>query len=214
MSAVKDFRARQGLFYLPEAKTRLNRGVEHMPERNKRNWVHALLAALLLAAGAFNFPADAAKAMPRLAPEFTHNEAEAWLNSAPLSLKTLQGRVVMIDFWTFDCWNCYRSFPWLHQLEQRLSDAPFSVIGVHTPEFEHERQKGRLQDKVKEYGLSHPIMIDNDFSYWNAVGSRYWPSFFLIDKQGMIRASFIGQINIGSPQARNIEQTIDTLLAE
>ena len=88
------------------------------------------------------------------------------------------------------------------------------VIGVHTPEFEHERHKGRLQEKVKLYDLRHPIMIDNDFSYWNAAGSRYWPSFFLVDKKGVIRAIYMGQTDLNSDQAKKIEATIESLLLE
>ncbi|MCB1758574.1 MAG: redoxin domain-containing protein [Gammaproteobacteria bacterium] len=182
--------------------------------QHKQNRSNGYLAALLLALSAFMLPANAARNMPRIAPEFTHAEAEAWLNAAPLSLRSLRGRVVLVDFWTFDCWNCYRSFPWLHSLERRHAEAPFAVIGVHTPEFEHERQKSRLLEKIEEYRLTHPIMIDNDFSYWNAVGSRYWPSFYLIDKQGMIRATFFGQTDVGSAQAHKIDAMIDTLLAE
>ena len=62
---------------------------------------------------------------PRAAPEFTHTEPEAWINSAPRKLADFKGKVVLIDFWTFDCWNCYRSFPWLHELEEQFSDQPF-----------------------------------------------------------------------------------------
>jgi len=162
------------------------------------------------------YPDDslAAKQLPRPAPEFTHPEPNAWLNSEPLSLAGLRGTVVLIDFWTFDCWNCYRSFAWLNALELRMKNRQFLVIGVHTPEFEHERHKGRLEDKIKLYDLHHPIMVDNDFSYWNAVGSRYWPSFFAIDKLGTIRAAFVGQTDPNSAQAKEIEQIIETLLAE
>jgi len=156
----------------------------------------------------------AAKKLPRAAPEFTHTERGAWLNSTPLSLEQLRGKVVLFDFWTFDCWNCYRSFPWLHALEDQFKNQAFSVIGIHTPEFEHERHKGMLEEKIKLFRLRHPIMMDNDFSYWNAVGSRYWPSFYLIDKKGLIRASYIGQTDEGGTQAKKIEAMVDTLLAE
>lgn len=155
-----------------------------------------------------------AKQLPRAAPEFTHPDSGDWLNSEPLSLAGLRGKVVLIDFWTFDCWNCYRSFGWLHALEAQMKNCEFMVIGVHTPEFEHERHKGKLQEKVKLYDLRHPIMIDNDFSYWNAAGSRYWPSFFLVDKKGVIRAIYMGQTDLNSDQAKKIEATIESLLLE
>lgn len=156
----------------------------------------------------------AAKPLPRPAPEITHTEGDTWINSTPLSLIDLRGKVILINFWTFDCWNCHRSFIWLNTLEDRFKNREFMVIGVHTPEFEHERHRSRLEDKVKLYNLRHPIMIDNDFSYWNAVGCRYWPSFFAIDKQGSIRAVYIGQTDLNSGQAKKIEQMIETLLVE
>lgn len=174
-------------------------------------WLH--MAFLLLFELAFVSDLTANQ-LPRPAADFTHKEQTAWLNSAPLSLPDLREKVVLIYFWTFDCWNCHRSFIWLNDLEKRLEKRRFEIIGVHTPEFEHEHHRGTLEDKIKLYGLKHPIMIDNDFSYWNALGSRYWPSFFLIDKMGDIRAIYIGQTNPNSIQAEKIEQMIENLLIE
>lgn len=165
--------------------------------------------ALLTASGQI-----AAKGLPRPVPEFTHSDSEAWLNSKPLTQMMLRGKVVLIDFWTFDCWNCYRSFPWLVDLEERFQDRDFQVVGVHTPEFEHERQISQLVEKVERYRLRHPIMVDNDFSYWNALGSSYWPSFFVIDKKGIIRANYIGETTPGSDQAIRIERLLESLLME
>jgi len=175
------------------------------------HWLAVLLINLFIL---YTGSALAAKQMPRPAPEFTHQDSDAWLNSKPLSLDRLRGKVILLDFWTFDCWNCYRSFPWLHDLESRLNNQAFMVIGVHTPEFEHERNKSKLEEKVSIYQLRHPIMIDNDFSYWNLLGSRYWPSFFVIDKRGVIRASYIGQTEQNSAQAKKIERLVESLLAE
>lgn len=160
-------------------------------------------------------PVPAMNLQPALpAPAFTHTAAEAWLNSPPLTLKGLRGRVVLLDFWTFDCWNCYRSFPWLQGLETRLAGQPFTVIGVHTPEFAHERDRERLEQKVKEFRLTHPIMMDNDFSYWNATGTRFWPTFHLLDKRGRMRAVFFGETHEGDERARRIEESIRELLQE
>lgn len=156
----------------------------------------------------------AAPPLPRTAPPFTHPGSDEWLNSRPLSIEELRGKVLLIDFWTFDCWNCYRSFPWLLSLEEKLKDRPFVVVGVHTPEFEHEHDKARLAQKIEAFGIGHPVMIDNDFSYWNAMGTRYWPTYFLIDKMGVVRSIFIGETRLGSLQAKRIEQTLESLLAE
>ena len=148
------------------------------------------------------------------APAFTHTAVDEWLNSAPLTWKDLHGKVVLVDFWTFDCWNCYRSFPWLKAMEERLEPRGLQVVGVHTPEFDHERVRKNVAAKIKEFGLHHPVMLDNDFSYWRALGNRYWPAFYIVDKQGRLRATFYGETHEGGRQARTIEATIKDLLAE
>jgi len=156
--------------------------------------------------------ASAAEAPP--APEFTHRGSEHWINSAPLTLQALRGSVVLLDFWTFDCWNCYRSFPWLRNVEAKYAREGLKIIGVHSPEFDHERIPANVAKKVEEFMLQHPVMIDNDFSYWNAMRNRYWPAFFLIDRQGRVRAVHVGETHDGDSQAREIEADIETLLAE
>ncbi len=160
----------------------------------------------LAAGGIFNTPIQA--------PEFTHREKQDWINSSPLNIKDLQGKVVLIDFWTFGCWNCYRSFPWLNAMENRLDKENFQVIGIHTPEFDNERIRKNIEAKVKEFGLHHPIMIDNDSSYWRAMNNRYWPAYYILDKQGNVRAVFFGETHEGDRRAKQIEKTIKTLLSE
>jgi len=151
---------------------------------------------------------------PVPAPAFTHAAAEDWLNSPPLTLAALRGQVVLLDFWTFACWNCYRSFPWLNALEARLHARGLRVIGVHTPEFPHERVRASIAAKVAEFGLNHPVMIDNDGSYWNAMQNQYWPAYYLLDKQGRIRERYAGETHAGDAQARAMEAAILALLEE
>ena len=151
---------------------------------------------------------------PFAAAEFHHNKTKDWINSEPLMLDDLEGKVVLLDFWTFDCWNCYRSFPWMNAMEKRLSGDDFQVIGVHTPEFDHEKVRANIETKVKEFKLHHPIMIDNDFSYWRAMHNKYWPAFYVIDKQGQVRAVFFGETHEGDQQAIRIEEIIIRLLKE
>lgn len=151
---------------------------------------------------------------PLLAPEFTQQDSAFWLNSKPRQLKKLRGKVILLDFWTFDCWNCYRSFPWLHQLEQRLADSEFKVIGIHTPEFANEKVRANLAAKIEEFKVTHPVMMDNDFLYWQAMGNRYWPTFYILDKQGRVRSVYIGETHEGSHQALQIEKDIRHLLQE
>jgi thiol-disulfide isomerase/thioredoxin len=151
---------------------------------------------------------------PWAAPELPHQNEQDWINSRPLKMADLQGRVVLVDFWTFGCWNCYRSFPWLKGLENRYGDRGLIVIGVHTPEFEHEKDRQRIAAKVREFGLEHPVMIDNDFSYWKAMSNRYWPTFYLIDKAGQVRAAYSGEMHSGDQPARALEAQIRQLLDE
>ena len=129
-----------------------------------------LLACLLVSITYFSpklpFDAAAFSVIARSAPEFTQTDPDAWLGSEPLSMKDLRGNVVLIDFWTYGCWNCYRSFPWLNDLEARLENEDFRVIGIHTPEFEREKVRENVVRKIEEFELQHPSMMDNDFAFW------------------------------------------------
>ena len=151
---------------------------------------------------------------PVPAPTFTHPDKEEWLNSPPLSWNDLHGKVVLIDFWAFECWNCYRSFPWLTAMEARLPKEHFQIIGVHSPEFDREKIKANVIKKAAEFNLHHPIMIDNDFSYWKALNNRYWPAYYIVDKENNIRAVFYGETHEGNKQAKAIERIIKELIAE
>jgi thiol-disulfide isomerase/thioredoxin len=174
--------------------------------------VGALLVLVLMSAPLGG--ADAAPPTVRPLPEFTGSAPSDWINSDPLSVSELRGKVVLVDVWTFECWNCYRSFPWLKDLEKRLGDTDFQVIGIHSPEFERERDHDAVARKMVEFGLHHPVMIDNDFAYWRALGNRYWPTFYVVDKQGRIRARYIGETHSGDRQAEAIERRIRELLVE
>lgn len=147
-------------------------------------------------------------------PEFTSTDPARWFNSEPLRVSDLRGRVLLIDVWTSDCWNCYRSFPWLNALEQDLAGQPFQVIGIHSPEFRHEHDPDRVAAKVQEFGLHHPVMMDNDFAFWRALGNRYWPAYYLVDKHGTIRHVHVGETHAGDARAREIGEQIRALLAE
>ena len=158
--------------------------------------------------------AQALAAPPMLVPEFTSLDARDWVNSAPLRRADLRGKVVLLDIWTFECWNCYRSFPWLNGLEERLGPRGLRVVGIHSPEYDRERDRAAVAAKVREFGLRHPVMIDNDFRYWKALGNRFWPAFYLIDKRGLIRHRYIGETREGDAQAETIEAAVIELLTE
>lgn len=141
------------------------------------------------------------------APALTHTAPEDWLNSRPLTWADLRGKVVPIDVWAFDGWNCYRSIPWLHTLEEKFPQ-DFERIGVHTPELPQEYVLAKLKAKLRELKITHPVMVDTDYSYWKALNNRYWPAFYRVDKQGRIRGRFIGQSHAGDANAERIDAAI------
>lgn len=147
-------------------------------------------------------------------PEFTQTQPSDWLESSPLTKADLQGKVVLMDIWTFACWNCYRSFPWLNGLEEKLKDEPFQIIGIHTPEFDYEKKRSAVEAKMKEFKLHHPVMMDNHFKYWKKLNNQYWPTFYLVDKKGTVRYRFIGETHANTSKAEQIEQAINILLRE
>ena len=140
------------------------------------------------------------------APDITN---ETWLNSAPLRLGDLKGKVVMVEFWTFGCYNCRNVEPYLKGWYQKYADQGFVVIGVHSPEFSHEREVENVRRYIKEHEIRFPVPVDNDFSTWNRYGNRYWPAMYLIDKQGVIR-----YVRIGEGGYQETERLIQALLAE
>lgn len=187
-------------------------------DRTLRYFALAILIALPLALALplLNQPMAQSAPLPQAvpAPEFTATAASDWINAPPLTLNRMKGEVVLLDVWTFGCWNCYRSFPWLKDMEARLGPKGLKVIGIHSPEFEHERNGATVRAKAADFGLTHPIMLDNDFRYWKALNNRYWPAYYLIDRNGRIQARFVGETHKGTPQAQEIERIIEELLAQ
>lgn len=174
-----------------------------------RAWIVAI--GLTLSAAAAH--ALSAEEAPQ-APAFTATEPGQWINSAPLSWEDLQGKVVLLEFWTFGCRNCVRSIPWVKAMQERYRDDGLRVIGVHTPEFSYERSASAVGEKMRELAIRHPVMLDNDYGYWNAMGNRYWPAFYLIDRRGRVRQAWAGEIRNGSARGREIQRQLEAILAE
>lgn len=133
----------------------------------------------------------------------------AWLNSEPLTLERLRGRVVLVDFWTYSCVNCLRTFPYLKDWNRKYASRGLTIIGVHSPEFGFERDLGNVRLAVQKYGVTWPVAMDNDFSTWHAYLNRYWPQKYLADAEGRAR-----YIHIGEGAYRETEERIRGLLAE
>ena len=129
-----------------------------------------------------NFPA---------APEFVG--ISGWINSGPLKMADLKGKVVLVDFWTYTCINCIRTLPYLNSWYDKYSDKGLVIIGVHSPEFDFEKNTDNVKSAVEKYGVKYPVAQDNDHSTWTAFRNNYWPHEYLIDINGKIRHETIGE---------------------
>jgi thiol-disulfide isomerase/thioredoxin len=132
-----------------------------------------------------------------------------WINSEPLKLKELRGRVVLIEFWTFGCYNCRNTLPFIKGWDGRYRAKGFTVIGVHSPEFDEERKIEHLRRQVALLGIMYPVVTDTDYQTWEAYNVEAWPTTFLLDKQGRIRWRHVGEGGYGEA-----ERLIQKLLAE
>ena len=134
------------------------------------------------------------------APEFSG--ISHWINSPPLTMAKLRGKVVLVEFWTYDCINCIHVIPHVKQWHERYKDQGLVVVGVHTPEYGHERILGNLEKAVKRFDITYPVAQDNDYETWNAYGNRYWPALYLIDGNGRIVYRHYGEGGYEATEAR------------
>lgn len=132
-----------------------------------------------------------------------------WINSPALDLAALRGKVVMVDFWTFACYNCLNALPYVKALEAKYRDRGFVVIGVHTPEFPHEKVEANVRSQVKSLGIVYPVVMDNDYRIWNSFSNQYWPAVYFIDATGRIRYHHFGEGKYDEQ-----DQVVAKLLAE
>lgn len=135
--------------------------------------------------------------------------SDTWLNSAPKTMADLRGKVVLVEFWTFECWNCHNVEPYIKEWYASYHDAGLEVIAVHAPEFERERNLDKLRTYVDKAGIKYAVAVDNDFANWNRYRNRFWPTRYLIDKHGVVRYSKIGEGGYD-----DMEQKIQALLRE
>lgn len=154
-------------------------------------------------------PALLAAAMgpPPAAPSL--DGAVVWLNSEPLTRSELRGKIVLVDFWTYTCVNWRRTLPYVRAWARKYGKYGVVTIGVHTPEFEFEKNLDNIRRAIKEMVVDYPVAVDSNYAIWNAFGNEYWPALYIIDAQGHIRAHYFGEG--GYAQA---ERTIQQLLTE
>jgi thiol-disulfide isomerase/thioredoxin len=149
----------------------------------------------------------AAQAAPAQAPEFTG--IEKWLNSEPLTMESLRGKVVLVDFGTYTCINCIRTLPYVTSWHQKYKDQGLVVVGVHTPEFTYERSTPNVEKALQSFGITYPVAQHNRYATWTAYSNQYWPAAYLIDKQGKVVYTHFGE-----GRYKETEAEIQRLLAQ
>jgi thiol-disulfide isomerase/thioredoxin len=141
------------------------------------------------------------------APDFTG--IDKWLNSPPLTMQGLAGKVVLVDFWTYSCINCVNTLPHVVRWYEQYKDQGFVVVGVHTPEFAFEKLTSNVETALQRFNIRYPVAQDNSFATWKAYGNQYWPAFYLVDKSGRVRRTHFGE-----GQYAEMEAAIQSLLAQ
>ena len=129
--------------------------------------------------------------MDRRAPEL--KDLQSWINSEPLKLIDLKGKIILLDFWTYSCINCLRTLPHLKEMYKRYSSKGLVIIGIHTPEFDFEHDLENVKKAVKKHSLLYSIALDNNHTTWDLYGNRYWPRSTLIDAKGNVRMEHVGE---------------------
>jgi cytochrome c biogenesis protein CcdA/thiol-disulfide isomerase/thioredoxin len=141
------------------------------------------------------------------APEFT--AIEEWINSRPLTMAGLRGKVVLLDFWTYSCINCLRTLPHIRAWYDEYRDDGLEIVGVHTPEFAFEREADNVRRAVRDQRIEYPVALDNEYGTWQAFQNRYWPAKYFVDRRGRLR-----YVHFGEGDYEESERVIRTLLAE
>ena len=134
---------------------------------------------------------DVLQANTTNAPEITGGQQ--WFNSSPLTIAGLKGKVVLVDFWTYTCINCIRTLPYTEAWYKKYQNKGFVLIGVHTPEFEFEKDANNVAKAIKDFGITYPVVQDNNYTIWNAYNNEYWPADYLIDQNGKIVDTHFGE---------------------
>jgi len=132
-----------------------------------------------------------------------------WLNSGPLDNELLKGKVFLVEFWTYGCYNCKNVEPYVKSWYEKYHSQGFEVIAVHSPEFDREADIDNVKDYLQRNAITYPVAIDNDFAIWKRFSNRYWPAMYLVDKKGNIR-----YYHFGEGRYADSEKMIQTLLQE
>lgn len=134
---------------------------------------------------------------------------QAWLNSEALTPEALRGKVVLVDFWTYSCINCIRTFPYVTSWHEKYKEKGFTVVGMHTPEFAFEKEEKNVRRAIARHGITYPVALDNAYATWTNFSNRYWPAHYLFDAEGRLR-----YYHFGEGHYEETERAIQALLKE
>lgn len=159
------------------------------------------------------FDLDRVRRIHCVAPEL--RGVSSWINSSPLTLSELRGKVVVVHFWAYGCINCVHNQPHYQSWFERFPESKLTIIGIHTPETDRERSVDNLRGNIAERNIAYPVAVDGDAANWKAWGNNIWPSVYLIDKQGQVRGWWYGELNWqGARGEEAMRKKIQELLAE
>ena len=144
--------------------------------------------------------AESQRALPDEGPLPDLGGAVAWLNSASLSDKSLRGKVVLVNFWTYSCINSLRPLPYVKSWAAKYMDAGLVVIGVHTPEFSFEKERTKVQQALRDLKVTYPVAMDSDYRIWQSFNNQYWPAFYFVDGKERIRYHHFGEGEYGESE--------------
>src|ERR1700743_997418 len=142
-------------------------------------------------------------------PLYSLSGATGWINSKPLTAKDLKGKVVLVDFWDYSCINCIRAVPYVRAWAEKYKDSGLVVIGVHSPEFDFEKEMANVQKAVQKFDIPYAVALDSEYKIWNAFHNQHWPAEYFIDAKGKVRYEHFGEGDYDKS-----EQWIQELLKE
>lgn len=147
------------------------------------------------------------------APEFSG--VTEWINSDPLTMSKLRGKVVLVHFWTNGCYNCVNNYVHYKSWEEKYKGKDVVIVGIHSPETTGERDIERIKAQAQKNGLKFPIAVDNNMTNWGRWNNRYWPTVYVVDKRGVVRYGWEGELSYkGAPGEETVRKLVDQLLLE
>jgi peroxiredoxin len=186
-----------------------------MCQRRSSSPIIVLALAAMLAVGLTTTSWAQLLKSSKTAPAPELRNVTRWINSEPLTMKKLRGKVVVVHFWTNGCFNCKHNYSHYKAWGERYAGKDVVILGIHTPETSGERDIERIEKEADKNGLKFPIAVDNDGANWNAWNNRVWPTVYVVDRRGIVRYGWEGELSYnGAPGEEKVRKLVDELLLE